>query len=213
MLFSSTKIRNGSAESNIFDKYKEAIIKALHDDTIIHTPIAYAIDLFKDMVTLLKELGLEINESKTAILHYEGENMEYIKKVAETIGLQADSNGNFDGITTAGLTFGGYPVGSDEYIQRFLIAKSKKFSERIDTIIKNSKCKDAGVLISITRKCIASSWSYLTRVIAPRHWIITNAESGKSIGDTIDDDIMRPILTALNINKYRKEGLSPDETS
>jgi hypothetical protein len=98
--------------------------------------------------------------------------MEYIKKVAETIGLQAESNGNFDGITTAGLTFGGYPVGSDEYIQRFLIAKSKKFSERIDTIIKNSKCKDAGVLISITRKCIASSWSYLTRVIAPRHWLI-----------------------------------------
>ena len=32
-------------------------------------------------------------------------------------------------ITTAGLTFGGYPVGSDEYIHQFLITKSKKFSE------------------------------------------------------------------------------------
>jgi len=41
-------------------------------------------------VALLKELGLEINESKTTILHYEGEDLEDIKKVA-------DPNGNFDG--------------------------------------------------------------------------------------------------------------------
>ena len=52
------------------------------------------------MVDLLKELGLEINESKTAILHYEGEKIDEIKKVAEAIGLQANTNGKFDGITT-----------------------------------------------------------------------------------------------------------------
>ena len=78
------------------------------------------------MVALLKELGLEINKSKTAILHYEGKDMDVIEKVAEAIGLQADPNGKFDGITTAGLTFGGYPVGSDDLMNIFSGSLSQK---------------------------------------------------------------------------------------
>ena len=61
--------------------------------------------------------------------------MDVIRDVAEAIGLQANPNGEFDVITTVGLTFGGYPVVLIN-IKNFLLSPVVPRQETLDTILR-----------------------------------------------------------------------------
>ena len=73
-------------------------------------PVTRALALFRRIIVLYKELGLEINEDKTEVL-FRG-NIQNIDAVPGLEGLTLITNK----ISNSGMVFGGIPFGYDRYV-------------------------------------------------------------------------------------------------
>ena len=122
---------------------------ALHDDTIFRAPVARALPLFRRIVKLYKELGLEVNEDKTEVL-FRG-NIRNIDAVQGLAGLTQITQK----ISNSGMVFGGIPFGYDKYVVDYATSKINDHEALADRLIANSTEHNVGSVFSIVRFCLS----------------------------------------------------------
>ena len=183
--------------NNLFTDFSDCEINAIHDDTIFRAPVTRALDLFRRIIELYKELGLEINQNKTQVLFRgDTQNIENVR------GLQGLTQIT-ENISNSGMIFGGIPFGYDGYVLEHVISKVNEYEQLANKLRLNSTGKNIGTIFSIVRFCLSAKWPYLMRALPGEIWNFPY--QGTTIGKYIDSISLRTILEHMDITQFRQD--------
>ena len=183
--------------NNLFTDFPDCQINAIHDDTIFRAPVTRALALFRRIIDLYKELGLDINQNKTEVL-FRGD-IQNIERVHGLEGLtQITTN-----ISNRGMVFGGIPFGYDGYVIEHVISKVNEYEQLANKLRLNSTEENIGTVFSIVRFCLSAKWPYLMRALPGEIW--NSPYLGTTIGKYIDSISLRTILEHMDITQFRQD--------
>ena len=181
-------------DNNLFTDFADCQINAIHDDTIFRAPVSRALALFRRIIELYKNLGLEINQDKTEVF-YRGN----IREVPELNGLTLIT----DKISDNGMVFGGIPFGYTRYVLDYVISKVHNYEDLANKLILNSTVLNNGSVFSIVRFCLSAKWPYLMRALPSDIW--DAPYRGTTIAKYIDSITLRTTLVHMDIRQFRGE--------
>ena len=184
------------------------LLRLLHDDMLYKgTPDEIA-NLTKLITTALSKAGLDLNKTKTEVLHHESISpagkekvLQWANKFDKNIILQCE-----------GLIFGGIPFGTDNFITKTLKSKFESFSKLMDDIQHHNNIAeiDVGITLSLCRFCLSTKWMHWLRVIPAKLWKYeATTENGQTIlldiRDLVDNKIWSYFLRDLDVSSYKKQ--------
>ena len=181
-------------DKNLFTDFADCQINAIHDDTVFRAPVTRALALFRRIIELYKELGLEINEDKTEVL-FRGN----IQDIPELNGLTHITNK----ISDSGMVFGGIPFGYNRYVLDYVISKVHEYESVANKLVRNSTELNIGTVFSIVRFCLSAKWPYLMRALSSDIWDAPFLDT--TIGKYIDSISLRTILEHMDIKQFRRD--------
>ena len=149
-------------------------------------------NLTKLITTALSKAGLDLNKTKTEVLHHESISPEGKEKVLQWAN-KFDKNII---LQCEGLIFGGIPFGTADFITKTLKSKFESFSKLMDDIQHHNNIAeiDVGITLSLCRFCLSTKWMHWLRVIPAKLWKYkATTENGQTIlldiRDLVDNKI------------------------
>ena len=214
--------KNDLIDANFSESFTLSF-RSAHDDMLIHGTPAEIVSFYNKLIIAFNKAGLELNKSKTKILHnksMEDSHWNVLLEFAMQFVRTAVDSGDTDGpiLTRDGLIFCGLPFGTDSFINQMLYDKFKDWESDVAMMMEKGTIdnRDPGLTLAFCRFSLSARWGYWLRAIPKRLW------SGKvkvKVGDNmveekvdilelIDSTIWKYFLRDLDIDRTRGFELS-----